>query len=109
MKAASGMVFGVAVVLALVVGVQAREEGKEVTLTGKITCAKCDLKETDKCQTVIKVEKDGKDVVYYFDKDGSKKHHGKICTEAKKGKVTGKVVEKDGKKTITVTKVVFED
>ncbi|HLN31369.1 MAG TPA: DUF6370 family protein [Gemmataceae bacterium] len=109
MKAALGMVFGVAVVLALVVGVQAREEGKEVTLEGKITCAKCDLKETDKCMTVIKVEKDGKDVVYYFDKDGNKKHHKTICTEAKKGKVTGTVTEKDGKKTITVTKVVFVD
>ncbi len=52
--------------------------------------------------------KDGKDVVYYFDKDSNKKHHGKICTESKKGKVTGTVSEKDGKKVITVTKVEFE-
>lgn len=109
MKAALSMVFGCAVVLALVVGVQAREEGKEVTLEGKITCAKCDLKEADKCHTVIKVEKDGKDVVYYFDDKGSKKHHKTVCTEAKKGKVTGTVSEKDGKKIVTVSKVKFED
>jgi len=109
MKAALGMVFGVAVVLALVVGVQAREEGKEVTLEGKITCAKCDLKETDKCMTVIKVEKDGKDIVYYFDTASHKKNHGKVCTEAKKGKVTGTVTEKDGKKTVKVTKVEFTE
>jgi len=107
MKAALSMVVGLAVVLALVVKVQARDD-KEVTLEGSITCAKCDLKEADKCHTVIKVQKDGKDVVYYFDDKASKKNHGKICTESKKGKVTGTVSEKDGKKIVTVTKVDFE-
>ncbi len=107
MKAAFSLVLGLAVVLALVVGVQARD-GKEVTLEGSITCAKCDLKEADKCQTVIKVTKDGKDTVYYFDDSAHKKNHKQVCTEAKKGKVTGTVGEKDGKKTIKVSKVEWE-
>jgi hypothetical protein len=107
MKAALSTVVGLAVLLALMVKVQARED-KEVTLEGKITCAKCDLGESDKCATVIKVEKDGKDVVYYFDNDGHKKNHSKVCQTAKKGKVTGKLSEKDGKKIVTVSKVEFE-
>jgi hypothetical protein len=107
MKAAFTTVLGLAVVLALVVKVQARDD-KPVTLEGSITCAKCDLKEADKCHTVIKVEKDGKDVVYYFDDSSTKKYHGKICTEAKKGKVTGTTSEKNGKKIIKVTKVEWE-
>src|SRR5262249_6226461 len=44
MKVAFSTVLGLAVVLALVVKVQARDD-KEVTLQGSITCAKCDLKE----------------------------------------------------------------
>ncbi len=32
-----------------------------VTITGKGTCAKCDLKEADKCQSV-RITKDGKTV-----------------------------------------------
>jgi hypothetical protein len=79
-----------------------------VTLKGTITCAKCDLKVETKCATVIKVSEGGKDVVYYFDAKGNKDNHKSICTEAKKGSVTGTVSEKDGKKTITVSKVDFE-
>jgi hypothetical protein len=108
MKAAWSMVLGLAVVLVLVVGVRA--EDKEKTLKGTITCAKCDLKESDKCHTVIKVKgDDDKEVVYWFDEAGSKKNHKAICTEAKKGSVTGTVSEKDGKKWVKVSKVEFDD
>src|SRR5436309_15862298 len=96
-----------AVTLALVVAVatvQARAD-KEKTLTGTITCAKCDLGETTKCATVIKVKEGDKDVVYYFDAKGDKANHGKICKSPKEGSVTGKVSEKDGKKWVTVSKV----
>lgn len=87
---------------------QDKKEGKEVTLKGTITCAKCDLGETKACATVIVVEKDKKKTVYYFDKAGDKKHHSAICTAAKKGEVTG-VVSQEGKKSIiTVKSVKFE-
>ena len=108
MKAAWSTLLGFAVILALVVGVRA---GDEKTLKGTVTCAKCDLKESASCHTVVKVSEDGKDVVYWFDKAGSKdykKTHSAICQEAKKGTVTGEVSEKDGKKMIKVTKVEFE-
>jgi|SRR5207302_2775934 len=98
-------VFGLA--LALVVGVQAQDD-KEVTLKGTITCAKCDLKLEKACHTVIKVKEGDKDVVYYFDKDASKKNHKEICTTPKEGSVTGVKGEMDGKKTIKVTKVEFK-
>ena len=51
---------------------------------------------------------DKKDVVYYFDTEGHKKHHGAICSEGKPGTVVGTVAEKDKKKTITVKSVKFE-
>jgi len=107
-------VAGVALVGALLLalgGAQAQGEkgkGKEVTVTGKITCAKCDLGVADKCQTVIVTKQDGKDVVLYFDPASHKKNHGQICTSPKEGSVTGTVSEKDGKKTISAKKVNFQ-
>ena len=52
---------------------------EEVTLKGKVTCAKCDLGTSDKCQTVVVVKADGKDVVYTFDAAGETAHHKEIC------------------------------
>ena len=95
--------FVVAIALAFV-GAPALAADKEETLKGTITCAKCDLKEADKCQTVIKVG----DKIYYFDEASSKKFHKEICTEAKEGTVTG-TVKKDGDKmVVTATKVEFK-
>ena len=84
-------------------------EKKEVTLKGKITCGKCDLGVDTACATVIVVKKDNKDVTYYFDAAGHKKHHAAVCTEAKEGSVTG-TTKKDGKKDIVVVKELkFKD
>jgi hypothetical protein len=104
------MLLGLAVVFALVAGVNADDAKKEVTLKGTITCAKCDLKVEGqtKCATVIKVKEGDKDVVYYFDDDSHKKNHSKVCQESKKGEVSGTVAEKDGKKWITVSKIKFD-
>jgi len=102
----SVLLFGLA--LCLTAGARAddkKDPKKEVTLKGTITCAKCDLGVESKCATVIKVKEGDKDVVYYFDADAHKKNHGPICKSPKEGTVTGTVSEKDGKKTITVTKV----
>jgi hypothetical protein len=106
MRNALSMLVGLAALCVLTVGLRA-QEGKEVTLKGTITCAKCDLKLADKCHTVIKVEQDGKDVVYYFDGASNRKNHSKICTTPTPGTVKGTVTEKDGKKQIKVTKVTF--
>jgi hypothetical protein len=108
MKAAWSLLLGLAVVLAFVVGTRAEDKKEEKTLKGTITCAKCDLKETDKCQTVIKVKDGDKEIVYYFDAAGHKKNHKAICTEAKPGSVTGTVSEKDGKHYVKVSKVEFD-
>ena len=102
MKVAFSMLLGLAVILALVVGVQADDKDKEVTLKGTILCAKCELKEAKKCTNAIRVKEDGKDVVYLFkDKGGKESYHKTICQEPKEGSVTGTVSEKDGKKYIT--------
>jgi uncharacterized protein DUF6370 len=81
---------------------------KEVTLKGTITCAKCDLAVEKACATVIVVKKDKKDVTYYFTKESNKKYHGDICTEAKKGSVTG-TLSKDGKKDVIAVKELKYD
>jgi hypothetical protein len=100
--------FALAVALvALVATAQARPD-KEKTLTGTITCAKCDLGLESKCATVIKVKEGDKDVVYYFDTKGDKANHGKICKTPTEGSVTGTVSEKDGKKVVTVSKVEWK-
>src|ERR1051325_2923006 len=77
----------------------------EKTLEGKLVCTKCKLGETDKCGNALVVKEGGKDVTYYIaDKGKGEKYHK--CSGEKDGvKVTGKVVEKDGKKTIEGAKV----
>jgi hypothetical protein len=106
-----GLALGAMVILAARADVKDEGEGsaKEKTLKGTILCGKCALKETPKCATAIKVKEKGKDVVYYFDPEGGKKYHAEICMEPKEGTVTGKVSEKDGKKMVKVSKVVFKD
>jgi hypothetical protein len=103
MKAAFKTLFVLSLALGLVAVALAQD--KEVTLKGKVTCAKCDLKKTDKCATVIVVKEGDKEVVYYFDDKSHKDNHKTICTDPKDGSVVGKVTEKDGKKIITATKV----
>ena len=93
--------FAVALLVAFVGAPAVAEEAKEETLKGTITCAKCDLKKESSCQTVVKVG----EKVYYFDKDAHKKHHGKVCTEAKEGTVVG-TVKKDGEKMVVTVKSV---
>jgi len=103
MRVALSAVLGLAVVL--VVAARVSAEDKEVTLKGTILCAKCELKETEKCTNAIRVKEDGKDVVYYFDDKGNKEsYHKKICQKTADGSVTGTVSEKDGKKYIKPAK-----
>ena len=84
----------------------------EKTITGDGVCAKCALKEKPSCQNVVKVKEDGKEVKYYLVQNAvsKKAHNGEgICsatTDAPvKLKVTGTVVEKDGKMELTATKI----
>jgi hypothetical protein len=86
----------------------AQDGKKEVTLKGKITCAKCDLGVEAACATVVVVKEDKKDVVYYFDPKGHKKFHSAVCTDSKAGSVTGVVSEENKKKTITVSDVKYD-
>jgi len=95
----------------LTMGQGGDKDKKEVTLKGKICCAKCELSVEPECMTVIVVkDKDKKDVTLYFDAAGNKKHHGAICSEAKTGTVTGTVTEdaKTKKKTVTVKSLKFD-
>ena len=51
--------------LALALPSFAAEKGKQVTIIGEAKCAKCALKESDKCQNVIETTKaDGTKVKY---------------------------------------------
>jgi pyridoxine/pyridoxamine 5'-phosphate oxidase len=81
-------------------------KGEEVTLTGEAKCAMCMLKESDKCQTVIQTEKDGKKTTYYLaDNEVAKKFHENVCKAAKKVTATGTVKTVDGKQELTATKI----
>ena len=109
MKSAWSMLLVGAIVASFVVGVRA--EDKEVTLKGTILCAKCALKEkgVTKCTTAIQVKEDGKDVVYYFQDNGSKEeYHEAVCGgDRKEGTVSGVVLKHDGKMMIKPSKVEY--
>jgi len=79
---------------------------KEKTITGEAKCAKCALKEADKCQTVVVTEKNGKKVNYYLENnDVAKAFHKNVCTESKKVTVTGNDKKSEGKHEFTATKI----
>jgi len=80
---------------------------KTVTLTGQIGCGHCAFKVTKSCTDAIRVKENGKDVVYLFATDPSRKHDAAMCESVRDGKVTGIVSEKDGKKTVKVSKIEF--
>jgi hypothetical protein len=95
-----------AFVVSLVSSVKAEDEAKEVKIKGEALCAKCELHETDHCQTAIRVKEDGKDVIYYAkDNEVAKKFHKTICQGPAKVTAVGVVTEKDGKKIIKLTKI----
>lgn len=80
--------------------------GKEVTYTGTLECAKCELKETKECQNVLVVKDNGKETKYYLEGKVSKDKHGDVCKAPKDNvSVTGTVSEKGGKKVLTATKI----
>jgi hypothetical protein len=107
MRFGFALLVAVGVALTLWTGAYGDDE-KEVTIKGQVICAKCGLNKETKCMTVVQEKKDGKEILYYFDTDSNKKYHKDICQEAKDGSVTGVVTEKDGKKTIKVSKVDYK-
>lgn len=77
-----------------------------MTITGEGKCAKCALKETDKCQNVIQVEEGGKTTSYYLARNKvANAYHKTVCTTTVKTTATGDVTEKDGKKILTATEI----
>ncbi len=104
MKMVAKLSLALAVVFALVAGAYAADE---TTVTGKVVCAKCNLKKADatKCQNVL-VSSDGTE--YYVAKNAVSEKFGHVCTGEKAAKVTGKVTEKDGKKWIEPTTMEAE-
>jgi hypothetical protein len=107
MRIAASLLLCLVVAFAFTALTVAAEE-KEVTLEGKITCGKCDLKVDKACATCIVVKKDGKDVVYYFDEKAHKDNHKTICTTPTEGKVVGVLSKKGDKQIVTVSKVEFK-
>jgi hypothetical protein len=103
-------ILALAITLIVVVALTASltAQNKDAKLTGKVTCAKCDLKTEKDCATVVVVKEGGKDVIYYFDEKAHKANHDAVCQTGKEGTVTGTVSEKGGKKYITVAKVDFK-
>lgn len=83
------------------------KKSEEKEFKGTACCAKCELKDKDfkKCQTVLLVKEDGKEVKYYFDEASDKKHHSDYCKGKTEITVKAKVTEKDGKKWLAVTSV----
>lgn len=91
---------------------RADDKAEKTTLKGDGVCAKCALGETDSCQNVVIVTKDGEKKTYYVVHDAvAKKAHGSIgfCKASKekpaKVKITGTFEEKDGKLLFTAEKI----
>ena len=105
MKAIWTLALSVVVLCCLALNVKAADEK---TLTGTLVCAKCTLKEADKCTNALQVKEGDKTVTYLIKDKGNKEtYHEGICpaNSKKEATVTGTIEEKDGKKYITASKV----
>ena len=79
----------------------------DVKITGEAVCAKCELQEVKTCQMAIKVKNaSGKEEIIMADNNKvSKDFHDEICQKNAKVVAEGVITEKDGKKTIALTKI----
>ncbi len=80
----------------------------EQTFTGKAMCAKCELKQAEKCTNALQVTgKDGKTTTYVMaDNKVAKDFHGKVCKGTLEGVMVTGTVKKDGDKhVITASKI----
>ena len=80
------------------------DDKKETKLEGKMVCTKCKLKETESCGNALIVKEGDKNVTVYL-KDKGKDEEYHVCSGEKAVTVTGKVIEKDGKKLVEGAKV----
>ncbi len=102
MKKLLAAIIAIAFLVSFVTTVRAEEQ----TIKGEALCTKCELHETDKCSTAIRVKEDGKDVIYYcVNNDVAKAFHKNICQATAKVTAVGTVKEKDGKKYIKLSKI----
>ena len=105
MKTIAKVCLAVALVLGLAASIPA---GDEITVTGKVMCAKCSLKKADasKCQDVLVTKgDDGKVTHYYIAKTEASKAFGHVCQSEKAAIATGTIEETDGKKWISPSKM----
>jgi cytochrome c553 len=74
-------------------------------LEGEALCAKCHLKQAEKCRAAVQVKTaDGKTETYLTEPNAKAKElHSEICEDRKAATVEGDVSEKDGVKTIKLT------
>jgi hypothetical protein len=79
---------------------------EEQTIKGEAVCTKCELKETAKCGTAIRV---GTTIYYAKNNKVAKDFHKNVCQAPVKVVATGDVTEKDGKKTIVLTKIELQN
>ncbi|HUM00705.1 MAG TPA: DUF6370 family protein [Thermoanaerobaculia bacterium] len=98
----------VALALVAALGIATAAFATDVTLSGKIACAKCTMKKADAkaCQDVLVVAGEkGATTEYYIVKNAVFEKFGHTCSGEKAATVTGIVSEKDGKKWITPSKM----
>jgi hypothetical protein len=79
----------------------------DAKITGEAVCAKCELQEATACQMAIKVRNaSGKEEIILADNNKvSKDFHDEICQKNAKVVAEGVITEKNGKKTIALTKI----
>jgi hypothetical protein len=82
----------------------------EVTLKGDMVCAKCALKQSEKCQNVLKVADGGKETLYYLEHNQiAKDNHEMVCSgKPKSATVTGMVKEAGGKKLLIASSIKYQ-
>ncbi len=104
----SRLLVAIAITLVAALGFATAAFAEDVTVSGKIACAKCTMKKADAkaCQDVLVVAGEkGTTTEYYIVKNPVSEKFGHVCTGEKGATVTGAVSEKDGKKWITPSKM----
>jgi len=97
--------FGIAVALCAALGAPAFADGKEVTLEGKVLCAKCALSEQKECHNVLVVGNEGEEEYYYLRKNDAYKEMGEVCQAAPRVSVTGTIEKEEERTYLTASEI----
>jgi hypothetical protein len=101
------VVLGIAIALCAALGAPAIADGKEVTLEGKVLCAKCSLSKQKECQNVLVVGDEDEVEYFYLRKNDTYNDMGEVCEGSVRIRVTGTIEQEEDRNYLLASEITL--